>query len=215
MACLNHWIPACAGMTAEAEAGICQEWQRAVGMATNPIPPLLSFQRRLESRRGGRGVNGGRFYRMPMSGCCAYVLSFPPVARMACLNHWIPACAGMTAGAEAGICQEWQRGCRDGDKPHSSPIVIPAKAGIQEGGPGSEWWQVLSDAYVRLLCLCFVIPARGGNGLSKPLDSGLRRNDKVLVVSPPSFQQSSPAWMQVVERRLEQAAGESRRAAPG
>ena len=39
-------------------------------------------------------------------------------AGMACINHWIPACAGMTAGA------------------HYRRLVIPAKAGIQEGRVG-------------------------------------------------------------------------------
>ena len=28
---------------------------------------------------------------------------------------WIPAFAGMTEGLRSGICQEWQRGCRDGN----------------------------------------------------------------------------------------------------
>ena len=45
-------------------------------------------------------------------------------AEMDCLNHWIPACAGMT------------RGCRDANKPILAPAVIPAKAGIQEGEAG-------------------------------------------------------------------------------
>ena len=66
----------------------------AVGMATNSFPPPSSFQRRLESRRGGRGMQG---------------------------------------------------------------------------------WQGLSDARVQL-SLLLSFPHRG-NGWSKPLDSGLRRND--------------------------------------
>ena len=56
---------------------------------------------------------------------------------MACLNHWIPAYAGMTAGERLGYCRTqacWNdgKGCRDDDLPCSLLIVIPAKAGIQE-----------------------------------------------------------------------------------
>ena len=53
---------------------------------------------------------------------------------MACLNHWIPAFAGMTQGLRLGFFREWQGGYRDGDKPILTPVVIPAQAGIQEGG---------------------------------------------------------------------------------
>ena len=38
-------------------------------------------------------------------------------------------------GLKSGICQAWQRGCRDGDKLMAIPIVIPAEAGIQAGRP--------------------------------------------------------------------------------
>ena len=57
-------------------------------------------------------------------------------ATMACLNHWIPAFAGMTEGLKSGIWWEWQKGWQDDDKPTSTSVVIPAKAGIQEGEAG-------------------------------------------------------------------------------
>ena len=122
-------------------------------------------------------------------------------------------------------------------------VVIPAKAGIQEGGPGCQVDNA-GDACRDNPWLSF--PLRG-HGLSKPLDSSLRRaapgflpsrriqdflsiNDgeagvrnsagmakglsgwlpacSLLVVIPAKarLQGCTPAWMQVVERRLEQAA---------
>ena len=72
----------------------------------------------------------------------------PADAGMYCLNHWIPARAGMTEGPRPGICRAWQGGCRD-----------------------------VTDFFL----------------------------------SSSSFQrrlESTPAWMQVVERRREQAAEE-------
>ena len=95
---------------------------------------------------------------------------------MACFKHWIPACAGMTEGLRSGIRQAWQRGYRDGDKPITTPVVIPAQAGIQEGRPRSEGVAGLIGWHVRLSLLQLSFPLRG-NGLCKPLDSGLRRND--------------------------------------
>ena len=41
-------------------------------------------------------------------------------------------------GLKSGIRQEEQRGYRDGDKPIPTPVVIPAKAGIQAGRLRSE-----------------------------------------------------------------------------
>ena len=102
--------------------------QGVIRIATNPFPHPSSFRRRPESRRGGRGMQDGRVYRMPVSGCRYYWHS--RAAGMDGLNHWIPrpsfqtrlyhlhpcrrACAGMTA-----------RGYRDGDKPHAFYVVIP------------------------------------------------------------------------------------------
>ena len=92
-------------------------------------------------------------------------------------------------------------------------------------------WQVWPDARIQLSHLSS-FPLRE-NGWSKPLDSGLRRNDgggwgqefsgsdrgAVRMTTNPFPPQSSfmdtPAWMQVVERRLEQAAEEVRYAARG
>ena len=47
----NAWIPACAGMT----MGLCEMTLKMTKMF---LPPQSSFQRRLESRKGGREVEG-------------------------------------------------------------------------------------------------------------------------------------------------------------
>ena len=57
MDCLNHWIPACAGMTEEAEGQeLGRGSKRAVGIATIPFPPQSSFRRRPESTPTGMQV---------------------------------------------------------------------------------------------------------------------------------------------------------------
>ena len=64
---------------------------------------------------------------------------------------------------------------------HSCPFVIPAKAGIQEGGAGGlNKLRFLpahrNDAFVAIPA--HALPAAGrGNVFYKPLDSGFRRND--------------------------------------
>ena len=129
---------------------------------------------------------------MPTSGCRARVLSFP-LCGNSLLNHWIPACAGMTEGLRSGIRQEWKGGCRDGDKPHSSPVVIPAQAGIQAGGPECEGMAGFAGCPRPVIMPVYCHSRLSRNGLSKPLDSGLRRNDNggfrraamgLLAVSP-------------------------------
>ena len=40
----------------------------------------------------------------------------------------------MTRGVRLGFFREWQRGCRDGDKPILIPVVIPAC--LQQAGEG-------------------------------------------------------------------------------
>ena len=57
-------------------------------------------------------------------------------AGMDYVNHWIPAFAGMTVWAGVRHSAVMAEGYRDGDEPTSTPVVIPAKAGIQEGRPG-------------------------------------------------------------------------------
>ena len=44
---------------------------------------------------------------------------------------WILAFAGMTVGAASAILSGIAKGYRNGDKPIPTPVVIPAKAGIQ------------------------------------------------------------------------------------
>ena len=42
-------------------------------------------------------------------------------AGMACVNHWIPACAGMTEGLKSGICWTWQKGLSGWQQTHADP----------------------------------------------------------------------------------------------
>ena len=72
-----------------------------------------SFQRKLESRRGDRGVKGWQGLtdaRVRLS----FLLSFP-LRGNGLLHHWIPACAGMTKGAKvrnlSGMAKKLS-GCR-------------------------------------------------------------------------------------------------------
>ena len=135
---------------------------------------------------GRQGLPDGTF-------CCrALVLSFP-LCGNSLLNQWIPAFAGMTEGLRSGIRQEWKGGCRDGDKPHSSPVVIPAQAGIHAyrdvgGRAASGTGRRGGRAGVRRDGRVCRMPASGyrarvlsfprcGNGLSRLLDSALHRND--------------------------------------
>ena len=61
----------------------------AVGMATNPFPPLSSFRRRPESRRAGRGVKGWQGLSDGTFGCRPRDCH-SRCAGMACFNYWIP-----------------------------------------------------------------------------------------------------------------------------
>ena len=66
---LNHWIPACAGMTGSCGQAFVRNSEEAVRMATNPFPAPPSFQRRPACMdAGGRaasgtGRRGGRWRR--------------------------------------------------------------------------------------------------------------------------------------------------------
>ena len=70
MACLNHWIPVFAGMTTGAAV-----WHLS-GMA--------------------KGLSGWQVLPNSASGYRSY--GHPRFTGMACVPHWIPACAGMTGG---------------------------------------------------------------------------------------------------------------------
>ena len=105
---IKHWIPACAGMTTGLDFGLCETVTGFLGGLFQTPPYHLGrlFQTRL--------------YRLR------------PVGVHPCRR----ACAGMTTGAK--------RVFRYPDSPFAIPdkclnpasTVIPAKAGIQEGGAG-------------------------------------------------------------------------------
>ena len=125
---LNHWIPACAGMTAGGPgfSGMTERTAASISsgmatglvrMATNLFRPLMSFQRRLAcmdaggraaSGTGRRGIQEGRPGGERMAGFVrwrvrlSFVLSFP-LCGNELLNHWILACAGMTVSFGFGL----------------------------------------------------------------------------------------------------------------
>ena len=95
---------ACAGMMARGDFGFWRNDARAIGMARNPFHPS-SLQRRLESRQQSREDQRmtARFYRHRTAW-----LSYGCHSRKAGMDspkHWIPACAGMTAGVDSSLCQ--------------------------------------------------------------------------------------------------------------
>ena len=146
MAYLNHWIPACAGMTVGAggqELG--RHGKGVVGMATNPLRPPPSFQRRLESRKAGREVMGRQGLSDGVFGCRYYVCHSRS-AGMACFNHWIPAFAGMTVGAGGQELSRHGRGVIGMTtnllRPPSS---FQRRLESRKAGRGVKGWQVLPD----------------------------------------------------------------------
>ena len=151
---INHWIPAFAGMTTGvwSGGGGC-DW----GFVRNDGRGLSEYRSFLllprchsgEGRNpGGRGpgFNGCRV-SWEGAGGLAPVDVIPADAGMDYINHWIPAFAGMTAGAlvrnlsgmtEGEVVTEYLSGmtdgaCRNTAHFHFCPVVIPAKAGIQGG----------------------------------------------------------------------------------
>ena len=99
---LNHWIPACAGMTKGTAV------RHLSGMAKG-----LSGWQQAHSRpcrHSSEGWNPGREagmvkgWQVLPDGACGYrSCGHSRYAGMACLNHWIPACAGMTARGDSGL----------------------------------------------------------------------------------------------------------------
>ena len=55
---------------------------------------------------------------------------------MAYINHWIPACAGVTTGVGMGLSPFRYPFAIPDKIADAAPTVIPAQAGIQEGGVG-------------------------------------------------------------------------------
>ena len=93
MDCLNHWIPACAGMTTEVSCPL--------PLSCPPPLPFPPHRHSGEGRNPGRraGVLGGLRW-LVLRG---YIISgHSRLAGMACIKHWIPAFAGMTAGGFLG-----------------------------------------------------------------------------------------------------------------
>ena len=103
-------------------------------------------------------------------------------AGMACLNHWIPAFAGMTVGAVVRNSAEMAKGLSGWRRTHFDPVVIPAKAGIQERRPEGEGVAGYIGWRARLSLLWLSFPLCG-NDLFQPLDSGLRRAATGLLPS--------------------------------
>ena len=68
--------------------------KRAVGMATNSFRPRRHSSEGWNPGEGAGECRDGRVYRMPVSSCRYYCHS--RTAGIDGLNHWIPACAGMT-----------------------------------------------------------------------------------------------------------------------
>ena len=113
------------------------------------------------------------------------------------INHWIPAFAGMTAGQKSRIrhsSESWNPGgqCRG---------VGLIQVFIDLCQSGMTHWVVI-PAFAGIYYINHWIPAFAG--------MTARRKSRIRHSS-----ESSPAWMQVVEPRLEQAAEESRRVVPG
>ena len=63
------------------------------------------------------------------------------------INHWIPAFAGMTEGLKSGICQEWQRGYRDGNPLFSSSSSFRRRPESRKRSQNTKW----NPAYACLL----------------------------------------------------------------
>ena len=146
---------------------------KAVGKITNPFRTSLSFRRRPESRRVGREVKGWQVLSDgALSGRACDCHS--RCAGMNSLNHWIPAFAGMTANELLGH----NSGSRLFDtlaSPTHKPVSsFQRKLESRQGRPAGEGMAGFVGRRIRWTCLWLSFPLCG-NGLSQPLDSGLRR----------------------------------------
>ena len=161
MTCFNH--PACSrqvdsGLRRNDGGGWGQKFVRnrngTVGMARNAFPPPSSFQRRLESRRAGQRVKGWQGLSDGTFGhrACGCHSRY---AGMTYFNHWIPACAGMTAGVEVRNSAEIAKGLSGwrqtyfGPRRHSSlpasggPALLPVfRLTPQRGGRAGFWREI-------------------------------------------------------------------------
>ena len=105
MACFNHWIPACAGMT----EGVKVRNSAGIAKGLSGWRETHSHPRRHSSEGwnpGGRGRGMKEWQGLPDGafGCrCGGCHS--RCAGMDYYNHWIPAFAGMTTGEDSGFHQ--------------------------------------------------------------------------------------------------------------
>ena len=121
MACVNHWIPACAGMT----VGVGGRNLSGIAKGLSGWRLTHSCPCRHSSEGwnpGGRGreVQGWQSLSDGAFGCrCCDCHS--RYAGMACVNHWIPACAGMTTGAKVRNLSDMAEELSEWRQTHSDP----------------------------------------------------------------------------------------------
>ena len=188
MACLNHWIPACAGMTAEVDSSLCQaatgihalsphtglpahkwrqEWIPALSEAGAPSPLRVNTTPKIDAMRlspvvipaqagiqetkpGGRMTTGFYRNRIAWPSCGGHARQ----AGMACLNHWIPACAGMTAGVDSEFWRNDARAVGMARNPSRLPGQYNPGAPVRVIAPGgSPYCATSTDSYPRASAL--------------------------------------------------------------
>ena len=102
----NHWIPAFAGMTGGLRLGFFSGMAKGLSGWRQ-----THFNLRRHSSVGWNPGNGGAVMNRRLILADGALGGHPfsghsRSAGMDCLNHWIPAFAGMTEGLRSGICRE-------------------------------------------------------------------------------------------------------------
>ena len=130
-----RWSPACAGMTdPEAVPAERLHWIPACAGMTDPEAVPAERLRWIPACAGMTDRGAVPAERMRWIPACAGMTDHRgavPAERL----HWIPACAGGVVawvGTDVGACAATDRGCRS----RLHPLVIPAKAGIQDAAVG-------------------------------------------------------------------------------
>ena len=130
---------------------------------------------------GAAGESSGRFCRMAHWVVVPMYWHFR-FAGMDCLNHWIPACAGMTRRFDSsprrndnkGLKSEIAKGLSGWRQTHSHPCRHSSEGWNPGRRAGRvKEWQVLANGALGCHAYVLAFPLHG-NGLSKPLDSSLR-----------------------------------------